>query len=435
LKELISHEQVTERALLVVVDFDDNDRDWLIDDEREEFSALVESTGIEIIEEMLVPRAKIDATYFIGSGKSEEIAAKVKETNADVVIFNKDLSPHHTRNLEEIMVTAKVIDRTQLILDIFAKHASSDVGKLQVELAQLEYAMPRLTGMHSGMMRQKGGIGMRGPGETKLEVDRRRLQERISYIKGQIEDVRTHRELLRTKRRKDDRPYVALVGYTSAGKTSLLNALTGTVKETHADYFTTLDTVTRETKLGDKDEVLIADTVGFVHQLPQKLVEAFASTLEELNEADLMLHVVDISNPHYKKMQKAVEDILLQLHLNEKPTLMVYNKIDKLDEFAVGMLDYWHPTNSVFVAAKTGLNLEKLCEIIRRRTQTSMTVEVTISADCHDALNFIYRNSSVISCDAEETSIKFGLSIKRTLWAEFLSKFENVASDVTVIEC
>lgn len=419
-----------ENALLILVDFKQHDKDWTFEDERAEFIALVESTGINILEDVRVPRDKVDSATYIGKGKLEEIKEYCSDESVDVIIFNKDLNPKQQRNLED-KTELKVIDRTQLILDIFACHAKTKLGKLQVELAQLEYSLPRLSGLWSAMMRQKGGIGLRGPGETKLEVDRRRLLDKIAIIKKEIAQVGVHRNLLRKKRQSDARPYVALVGYTSAGKTSLLNALTDAGKSTNADYFTTLDTVTRVMEVADKDEVLLADTVGFVHDLPQKLVEAFMSTLEELNYADLLLHVVDVANPHYKKMQIAVDSLLEKLKLTEKKTLYVYNKTDLLDEHAKDMLDYWHPEdNRVFVSAHTKEGLEELCVEIQKRVQTSVHLSIIIDANCSEALNYIYRYASIHASDfAGDSAISFDFSMKSPNWAEFMEKFPEAVSD------
>lgn len=420
-----------ERALLVAVDIEQQDVYWTFEDEQDEFSALVKSTGLEIAENIRVPRDKPDPAYFIGTGKVNEIKEYCSGEEIDVIIFNKELSPKQQRNLED-KIDIKVIDRTQLVLDIFASHAKTQQGMLQVELAQLEYALPRLAGKFSAMMRQKGGIGLRGPGETKLEVDRRRIQDKIAYIKKEIKQLGVHRELLRKKRQKAARPYVALVGYTSAGKTSILNALTDAGKSTNADYFTTLDTVTRIMEVGDRDEILLADTVGFVHDLPQKLVDAFMSTLEELHEADLLLHVVDVSNAHYRKMKQAVESLLAKLDLSSKSVLYVYNKIDLLDEHARSMLDYWHPVSeSVFVSAKNKEGMDMLCLEIQKRVQTSVEVKIVIQADCNDALNYIYKNSSIHSSGSQgDNGLVFELSMKRDKWTVFMEQFSDAVLEV-----
>lgn len=423
--ETIEMHKTAEKAILVIVDFKKHDVDWTFDDERDEFVALVESTGTEIIEDLRVSRDKVDSALYIGKGKVTEIHELCIDEDPDIVIFNKDLSPKQQRNLEE-KLQVKVLDRTQLILDIFACHAKTKIGKLQVELAQLEYMLPRLSGKFSAMMRQKGGIGLRGPGETKLEVDRRRILDKIAFIKREIEQVAVHRKLLRKKRQRDRVPYIALVGYTSAGKTSLLNALTGADKSTDSAYFTTLDTVTRTLSIGDKDEVLLADTVGFVHDLPHKLVEAFKSTLEELQYADLMLHVIDVSNPHYLKMKKAVESLLDELNLNDKPCLYVYNKIDRLDDFAKGNLDYWHKEKSLFVSAHSGEGLETVLEEIQNNVPMSVTTKIVVKADAMDVLNFIYKAASLNGTEGtEDGDILFDLTMPSEDWLTFSGRFEG----------
>lgn len=421
----INIHKTAEKAILVVVDFKEHDKDWTFDDERDEFVALVESTGTEIIDDIRVSRDKVDAALYIGKGKVTEIHELCIDEDPDIVIFNKDLSPKQQRNLEE-KLQVKVLDRTQLILDIFACHAKTKIGKLQVELAQLEYMLPRLSGKFSAMMRQKGGIGLRGPGETKLEVDRRRILDKIAVIKREIEQVAVHRNLLRKKRQRDRVPYIALVGYTSAGKTSLLNALTGADKSTDSAYFTTLDTVTRTLDIGDKDQVLLADTVGFVHDLPQKLVEAFKSTLEELQYADLLLHVIDVSNPHYMKMRTAVESLLDELKLQDKPCLYIYNKIDNLDDFAKENLDYWHKEKSVFVSAHSREGLDTVLEEIQSNVPLSVTTKIVVKADAMDVLNFIYRTASLNGTEGtEEGDILFDLTMPSEDWLTFSGRFEG----------
>jgi GTP-binding protein HflX len=278
------------------------------------------------------------------------------------------------------------------------------------------------------LMRQEGGIGVRGPGETKLEVDRRRITDRITHIKNEIKQVRVHREMLRKKRRREEIAYVALVGYTSAGKTSLLNALTGAGKTTNASYFTTLDTVTRILQVGALDRVLIADTVGFVHDLPEKLVEAFMATLEELRDADLLLHVVDAANPHYNKMQHAVTQLLERLDLKDKPLLYVYNKVDLLDSEQLATRAAQHTRNSIFVSASTGEGLEDLLTEIGNRLNTARVVEVTIPYGNTAALNYLYKHARIHDTrSADDGSLIFEV----TMTPETLGALEKLNKSST----
>ena len=283
-----------EKALLVVVFTEEEKREWDIEEISEEFKNLVISAGIEVTDLISVKIKKTTPSFYIGKGKAYEIAKLAQEKKADVVIFNNNLSFTQQRNLEDILMI-KTIDRTQLILDIFAHHAHTQEGSIQVELAQLEYLLPRLKGRGIMLSRLGGGIGTRGPGEKKLEVDRRRIEDRISTLREKLEKIRKHRHLLREKRIKDNVKICSLVGYTNAGKTSLLNTLVDDLQKTSDSLFTTLDPVSRRLLLSDNLEVVITDTVGFLHKLPHHLIEAFQATLEELTFSDLLLHVVDVS--------------------------------------------------------------------------------------------------------------------------------------------
>jgi GTP-binding protein HflX len=310
-----------EKALLVAAD--------RVDETMAELKDLAVSAGARVIGELVQHRDRPDPATYIGRGKVEELREAVLAQGVDVVIFDDDLTPSQARNLEEA-VEAKIVDRTGLILDIFARRAQTREGKLQVELAQLTYRLSRLSGGSNYLSRLGGGIGTRGPGETKLEMDRRRIRHRIAALKRDIEGVRSHRRLHRDRRRRDRLPLVALVGYTNAGKSTLFQALSREKTLVSSRLFSTLDTLIRKIRLGGSRRVLISDTVGFIRKLPHQLVTAFRATLEEVVEADLILHVIDASDPDRAEKRKVVLDVLLEIGAGGHPILTVYNKADLL---------------------------------------------------------------------------------------------------------
>src|SRR5213083_2290401 len=295
----------------------------------DELRELATSAGARIIDEVIQHRDRPDPATFIGKGKVEELHEEVVVEGVDVVIFDGELSPSQAKNLQEALDT-KVVDRTGLILDIFARRARSKEGKLQVELAQLEYRLTRLAGYRDYLSRLGGGIGTRGPGETKLEMDRRQIRHRISTLKKDIEQIRKHRQLHRERRKKDGLPLVSLVGYTNAGKSTLFAALSKEDTLVSSRLFSTLDTLIRRIKLGGEFPVLISDTVGFIRKLPHQLVSAFRATLEEVVEADLILHVIDVSDEDWEEKRQVVLDVLKEIGAGDHPMLTVYNKADLL---------------------------------------------------------------------------------------------------------
>lgn len=317
----------TERAILVGVE---RPGSWDVADSLAELAQLAETAGAEIIGRLWQKKDRPDAATFVGRGKVQEIAAARQEQGANLVIFDDELSPAQQRNLEQAL-GVKVLDRTALILDIFAQRARTHEGKLQVELAQLKYNLPRLGGQGLVLSRLGGGIGTRGPGETKLEVDRRRIRDRISDIEREIEQIKRHRHLHRQRRQASRIPGVALVGYTNAGKSTLLNALTDADVLAEDKLFATLDPTTRKITLPGGQEALLTDTVGFIQKLPHQLVAAFRATLEEVVQADLLLHVIDASHPRCQEQSDAVFRVLGELGAAGKPVITVYNKIDRLD--------------------------------------------------------------------------------------------------------
>lgn len=388
-------------------------REFTIQEELEEFKSLVLSSGCQIIDSLIVKPERINPSLFIGKGKCEEISWKCSEKDIDVVIFDKELSPTQQRNLEDIL-GVKTIDRTQLILDIFAQHARSKAGKFQVELAQLEYLLPRLKGKGIMLSRLGGGIGTRGPGEKKLEIERRRIEERIFTLKRELEHIRQHRQILRRKRKKEEVFVVSLVGYTNAGKTTLLNALTEEHQDTEEALFTTLDPLARVLHLGLKEKVLITDTVGFIQHLPHKLLEAFKATLEELEGADILLEIIDASSRSREKIISVVDEILDSLNLAEKTKIYVFNKIDKLSSEEEEYLRRRFP-EAIFISAKERrgfLNLkDRLKEIM---TAQNLEIEVPILSRNTSALNFIYKHAEIISAEeVDGECIKFLLRLRR----------------------
>jgi GTP-binding protein HflX len=331
-----------------------------------EFRELVRSAGAQIAGEFVQHRDQPDPATLIGKGKLQEIAGAAASSHADLVLVDHELSPSQQRNIEA-EVDARVIDRTQLILDIFARHARTREGQLQVELAQLEYLLPRLTGRGVEMSQLGGGIGTRGPGETQLETDRRRIFRRIRHIKGQLEEVRRIRGQQRQRRESVPLPTIALVGYTNAGKSTLFNALTDAGVLASAKMFATLDPTVRSIVLPSKRKVLLSDTVGFIRNLPTTLVSAFRATLEEVQRAALLLHVSDVTSPVAPEQQRQVEQVLKELDVMSTPQIRVMNKIDLLPE--VQRRSLTSATNTVYVSAAANLGLENLLEAIDGRLQ------------------------------------------------------------------
>lgn len=385
-----------ESALLITVQFDDDSSLGDIDDAMRELVELVLTSGAVVKKEILVNRDKAAPGYFIGTGKAEELKQVCFEEEIGVVVFNHDLTPTQQRNLEEI-IGQKVVDRTQLILDIFARHARSLEGKYQVELAQLEYLMPRLSGKGLALSGQGGGIGTSGPGEKKLETDRRQIQKRIDKLKAELNALRNHRALTRKKRRSTA-VSVALVGYTNAGKSTLINALTYAGQEVRDSLFTTLDSLSKTFVLSNGQHIIISDTVGFLRRLPHDLIEAFKATLEEVAEADLLLHVLDISHPQADKHKAAVEDVLKVLNCPDKPMITVLNKIDKLGaDISIDTLKHEFP-GSVPVSAKDKTNLLDLIrEIEKKFSYLLVQLKLKIPLSRLSLLDTIYKEGKVVN--------------------------------------
>ncbi len=365
-----------ERAFLVGVEVRSDNQLLSLEDSLAELELLCETAGLSIVGTTVQRLSQPNPVTYVGSGKVEEIKALVDEFLAEVIVFDVELSPRHLRELEkEFKDKIKIIDRTALILDIFAQHARTREGILQVELAQYEYRLPRLTrawthlarqaGGTSGRSGSTGGVGLRGPGETQLEVDRREINRRISSLKNDLEKVREHRERHRAQRRRSRIPIVSLIGYTNAGKSSLLNKLSKSDVYVADKLFATLDPTTRRVDLPDGEVVLFTDTVGFIQKLPTQLVASFRATLEEINDADFLIHMVDISHPNAKAHYEAVSKTLNDIEASHIPVITVLNKIDLLEEMpSQGAID-WYP-NQVLISAKTGEGLDELLISIKK---------------------------------------------------------------------
>jgi GTP-binding protein HflX len=392
-----------------------------------ELAALAETAGSQVLEGLIQRRSRPDASTFIGRGKVAELRDVVVDSGADTVICDGELSPGQLRTLEQ-ETKVKVIDRTALILDIFAQHAKSKEGKAQVELAQLQYFLPRLRGWGEALSRQSGGsgrgggagggVGLRGPGETKLETDRRRIRTRISKLKREIEAMRVIRATKRAGRRRNAVPAVAIAGYTNAGKSSLLNRLTGAGVLVENALFATLDPTTRRSRTSDGREFTLSDTVGFVRHLPHQLVEAFRSTLEEVAEADLVLHVVDGSCADPEEQVRAVREVLAEVGAETLPELLVINKIDAADEETLLRLKGIWP-DAVFCSARTGAGLSAVAEAVEARLpRPAVEVTALVPYDRGDLVARVHRRGDLISSEHREDGTLLRVRVDERLAAE-----------------
>ncbi len=372
-------------------------RDSLSDTTEESIAELCElakTADAEVVATVIQNKPEIEAATYMGEGKLEEIKEFIAAEDIDAVIFDDELSPVQIRNLSELL-GVKVIDRTVLILDIFAARAKSGEGKLQVELAQQKYLLPRLRGMGAVLSRTGGGIGTRGPGETKLESDRRHISRRIAALENDIKEIGKHRELLRSRRKKDGVITACLVGYTNAGKSTLMNTLTDSGVLAEDKLFATLDTTSRAITLPDNRKILLTDTVGFIRKLPHHLVQAFKSTLTETAEADVLIYVIDASNPQYQTHIKVVDSVLSDIGAGGKPTVYVYNKVDLVDDALGFSCD---EKNSVGISAKTGENIEKLIDLIAETAPgKKQEITVLIPYSCGSLVNELHQNQKILS--------------------------------------
>ncbi len=373
-----------ERAFLVGVDIYQKKQHLTLEDSLTELALLSDTAGLDVVGELTQKLDHPNPHSFIGPGKIEELQALAEETLAQVIIFDDELSPRHQRELEKIFApNIRIIDRTALILDIFAQHAHTAEGMVQVELAQYEYFLPRLTGQWTHLARQAGGgggrtgstggVGLRGPGETQLEVDRRQIRTRIAHLKDELEKVRAHRMRYRAQRKRSRIPTVALVGYTNAGKSTLLNRLAKADVYTADQLFATLDPTTRRIELSGGYQALVTDTVGFIQKLPTALIAAFHATLEEIAEADLLLHVVDISHPNALNQFQSVQETLQEIGAGHIPTITALNKIDRLDQPEVARETVRNYPKSIAVSALSGVGQTELLHLIKQELYETYT--------------------------------------------------------------
>jgi GTP-binding protein HflX len=427
LKALIStRNHRTERVFLVGVELksrNGNSTSWESSDSLGELSELATTAGGIVIGDGVQKMAAPCATTFIGTGKADEFARHCREADIDTVIFDDELSPAQSRNLEKVF-NCKVLDRTSLILDIFAQRARTREGKLQIELAQLQHLLPRLTGFWGHLSRQKGGIGMRGgEGETQLETDRRRVQDRIARIERELEVVRRQRSTQRQARQRNHWALASLVGYTNAGKSTLLNALTGASVLAEDKLFATLDPTTRRLRLPTNQNVLLTDTVGFIRKLPHGLVEAFKATLEEVVQADLLLHVVDVSHPQADEQIQAVEAVLEEIGASGKPTLIVLNKVDRLNGNAAVLgrfLERYPEAVSTSATGQLGLP-ELLAQLGSQLRPIREFMELSVPHDRAGVIARLHEVGQVIERSYDGQTARFKARIPPHLHEEFAS--------------
>ena len=410
--------RATEKTILVGLEHDGVTR-WDLEDSLNELRELAATAGASVVDTVTQKLQHPTAPYYIGKGKAEEVGALCTEHGAGSIIFDDELSPAQGRNLESV-TSKKILDRTQLILDIFARRARSRDGRLQIELAQLQYLLPRLTRMWTHLSRQTGGIGTRGPGETQLEVDRRRVQERIARLQKDLEEVRKHRAIQREGRARHQWPVVAIVGYTNAGKSSLLNRLTKAGVLAEDKLFATLDPTTRQFVLPNKLKVLFTDTVGFIRKLPTTVIESFKATLEELKSADLLVHVVDLSHSQWEEHIAATEEVIRELEADGKHTLIVFNKIDRLaNAEAVDAALARHP-QSVAISVKTGESLEQFVDELQNQLSAwRLRQKFRIPQSASLALAELHRAGHVVAITYEDDDALVTAHIPPALEAKF----------------
>ncbi|HHX08527.1 MAG TPA: GTPase HflX [Chloroflexi bacterium] len=408
-------------------------QDLTLDASLQELELLAETAGIEVVGSVIQNLDNPNSRTYIGKGKLEELILLAEELNAKTILFDDELSPRHQRELEkEFTIDTKILDRTALILDIFAQHADTREGMLQVELAQYKYRLPRLTRAWTHLARQTGGasgrsggvggVGLRGPGETQLEVDRREIKRRITKLEDDLEKVREHRNRHRNQRRKTNIPVVALVGYTNAGKSTLLNSLTDANIYVADQLFASLDPTTRQLELPAGETVLLTDTVGFIQKLPTDLVAAFRATLEEITEADLLLHIIDSSHENAEQQRKTVLQTLEEIGAGEIPVINVYNKIDLLDDETLNDFESSSDPASIFISAKEKIGFDTLIESISAGITQSFTyVEVVLPFREGRLVSLFHEKGHVESLEHDES----GVRISGRLPVELLSFFEK----------
>jgi GTPase len=424
-------ERPKERAYLVGIEIKGSFPLLNVEDSLNELELLSQTAGMEVIGRNSQNVQNIDPATFVGSGKVEEIKQDIEMMDAQVVVFDDELSPRHQRELEKRFgEDIKVIDRSALILDIFAQHAFTSEGALQVELAQYEYRLPRLTRQWSHLARQaggggsrsgNGGVGLRGPGETQLEVDRREIGRKITKLKDDLEHVRTHRSQHRQQRQQSGIPVVALIGYTNAGKSTLLNALSGASVYIADQLFATLDPTTRRIDLPSNRQILLSDTVGFIQKLPTTLIAAFRATLEEVKDADLLLHVVDMSHPNVEQHIESVEDTLAEIDVPALPRILVWNKFDRAEHLNIDKTPYLeHYDAQVEVSAKGKIGLDALLEQIESVLTEQLTeIRVLLPYERGDLVSFLFENGKVEDQQHTQDGVVITAQIPPALEAQY----------------
>ena len=417
----------TDNAIVVHVFFSQNRNQ----EDLNEFQQLAESAHVNILQIITTSRSTPQAKYFVGEGKAQEIAQAVETHNADVVLVNHSLTPAQTRNLESIC-QCRVVDRTGLILDIFAQRARSHEGKLQVELAQLKHLATRLVRRKTGLDQQKGAVGLRGPGETQLETDRRLIKVRIAQLQNRLEKVNKQRNQNRQTRQKADIPTISLVGYTNAGKSTLFNRLTQADVYTADQLFATLDPTLRRLQIQDVGTTILADTVGFIRQLPHDLVSAFKSTLQETTEAALLLHVIDSADARKPENIEAVNEVLTEISAQNVPTLLVYNKIDRLEEVSPHIeYDEQNKPVAVYLSAQTNSGLTLLLEAIRERLKNEILhLNITLAAQDGKIRHQLYQLGCVRREQITETGeCLLEIQIDKIEWQKLSKRFPKLAEN------
>ena len=417
-------EKTRERAILVTVEKIGRET-WRLEDRKQELRRLAESCGVDITHELVSRRKTLNPGLLIGKGKVQEIADLAAELNADVVIFSDDLSSSQQKNLEEV-IAAKTIDRTQLILDIFARRATSNEGKVQVELAQLEYLLPRLSGKGIQLSRLGGGLGTRGPGEQKLEYERRRVRERIARLKRELKEITEKRKVRRSQRSKFSMLTISLVGYTNSGKSTLFNALTESSVKVKDQLFSTLDPTVRKLKLPNNQIVLFSDTVGFIHDLPHHLIESFKATLEEAKGADILFHVMDMSDDGMEERNSAVFQVLEELGAADKPIYTVLNKSDKLpDEHERERIRRkFH--NGVVISALKKEGFQQLLDHIVNYLQKDMEdIKITLPHKHYSLVKMIRENGSIKEEEYREEGVFISARIPKRIKYSLFKKLKS----------
>ena len=433
----ISTKTEKERAFLIGIELDNSNNILSVEDSLEELALLADTAGLEVVGSDIQRLKTPNPATFIGSGKVQEIKAVSESLHADIILFDEELSPRNYRELEEIFTShIRIIDRTTLILDIFAQHAQTREGKLQVELAQYEYFLPRLTRAWTHLARQAGGgggragsvggVGLRGPGETQLEVDRRRIRDKISHLKSDIEKVRQHRYRYRANRKRSFIPVITLVGYTNAGKSTLLNRLTQADVYIADQLFATLDPTTRRLELPGGNGILLTDTVGFIQKLPTHLVAAFRATLEEISDSDLLLHIVDCSHPNAIQQWRSVVDTLKEIDANHIPMITVLNKIDRIDDVEAIRSHFPEFGDAIMISAKRSTNIDALLNAVKKELFDTYTpISVSIPYKYGDLISLFHEFGNIDKIEHGVGSVTITGSIPGRMMAEYERFLKN----------